>query len=154
MDGPTTPLPSGAATRGSLSCREQLPLPFLRKATAMSALPLDLLLPACIIIASAARVLTELIRARTTRQALREALRDTRPEDRPAIVIALAQLVHDGRQTRSKDPTDAAITSWMRSHGLQPQATGHPARRPVHERAVVVLCGRCACQSAVMEMAG
>jgi hypothetical protein len=59
----------------------------------MSPLPADLLIPVCITTAGVTRVLIEFIRARTTKLALREALQDARPEDRPAIVIALAQLL-------------------------------------------------------------
>jgi hypothetical protein len=66
----------------------------------VSALPWEIIAPSGIIIGSAARVVTELIRARTTRRALSESLKDAQPNQRPLIIMALAELLRDERIPR------------------------------------------------------
>lgn len=59
----------------------------------MSALMLEILASVGVIAAGVAQVAIEQIRARTTCRALDKALIDAKPEDRAAIVRALAELV-------------------------------------------------------------
>jgi hypothetical protein len=71
-------------------------------------LPWEILVPSGIGIATAARVFTEQIRSRTICRALPEALRGTRPDERPPIIVALAELLHGtqtSRRASSGDPS-------------------------------------------------
>jgi hypothetical protein len=102
----------------------------------MSALLWDLLAPVGLIGASAARVLTEQIRARTTCRTLREALVDAEPADRPAIVIALAELLRqqtNGRRNQSSRTDGSWLGTPEAAAGTaKPSDIARPSRDSAH----------------------
>lgn len=108
----------------------------------MSALPLNLLVPICVTTVGTAQVLIEFIRARTTKQVLREALRDASPQDRPAIVAALAQPLQGGQRAQAgRNPTfqDRPFEDTVPHAGPLPsrlQSNGHVRSTPAESTTV------------------
>lgn len=68
----------------------------------MIALMWEILASVGIIVAGAAQIVVEQIRAGTLRGIFREAVSGAEPEDRPAIVIALAELLR-GQSVARRD---------------------------------------------------